>query len=176
MSKFRAGVLFGQELLDVYEDAKKVGYALPGVNAVGTSTINAILETAAKVNSPVIVQLSFGGGQFFAGKSLANDRLQASAQGCLSAAHHVHMVAESYGVPVIMHTDHCSLKNIHWIDQLIDYQEKHFEQYGRPLFSSHMLDLSEQPMEENIDICEKYFKRLDAIGIGLEIELGITGG
>ena len=176
MSKFRSGVLFGQELLNVYEDAKAVGYALPGVNAVGTSTINAVLETAAKVNSPVAVQLSFGGGEFFAGKSLANDRLQASSQGCLSAAHHVHMVAESYGVPVIMHTDHCSLKNIHWIDQLVDYQEKYYEQYGRPLFSSHMLDLSEESIEDNIDICEKYFKRLDAIDIGLEIELGITGG
>ncbi len=176
MSKFRSGVLFGQELLNVYEDAKAVGYALPGVNAVGTSTINAVLETAAKVNSPVVVQLSFGGGEFFAGKSLANDRLQASSQGCLSAAHHVHMVAESYGVPVIMHTDHCSLKNIHWIDQLVDYQEKYYEQYGRPLFSSHMLDLSEESIEDNIDICEKYFKRLDAIDIGLEIELGITGG
>ena len=176
MSKFRAGVLYGQELLDVYADAKAVGYAMPGVNAVGTSTVNAILETAAKVNSPVIVQLSFGGGQFFAGKSLANEKLQASSLGCLSAAHHVHMMAESYGVPVIMHTDHCSLKNIHWIDQLIDYQEDYYAKFGKPLFSSHMLDLSEQPMQENIAICEKYFKRLDAIGIGLEIELGITGG
>ncbi len=176
MSKFRAGVLFGQELLDVYEDAKAVGYALPGVNAVGTNTVNAILETAARVQSPVIVQLSFGGGQFFAGKSLPNDNLQASAQGCLSAAHHVHMMAESYGVPVIMHTDHCSLKNIAWVDQLIDYQEDYYEKFGRPLFSSHMLDLSEETLEENVEICERYFKRLNAIEVGLEIELGITGG
>ncbi len=176
MSKFRSGVLYGQELLDVYNDAKEVGYALPGVNAVGTSTVNAIMETAARVQSPVIVQLSFGGGQFYAGKSLANDKLQASALGCLSAAHHVDMVAESYGVPVIMHTDHCSLKNIAWVDQLIEYQERYYEKHGRPLFSSHMLDLSEESLEQNVEICEKYLKRLDAIDIGLEIELGITGG
>lgn len=176
MSKFRAGVLYGQELIDVYEDAKANGYAMPGVNAVGTSTINAIMETAAKVNSPVIVQLSFGGGHFFAGKSLKNDNLQASVAGCISAALHVHQLAEMYGVPTILHTDHCSLANITWIDQLLDFQEDYYQRYGKPLFSSHMLDLSEEPIEENIEICERYLTRMSKIEIGLEIELGITGG
>jgi len=176
MSKFRAGVLYGQELLDVYEDAKANGYAMPGVNAVGTSTVNAILETAARVQSPVIVQLSFGGGQFYAGKSLPNDNLQASAAGCISAAMHVHQLAEMYGVPTILHTDHCSLANISWIDQLLDFQEDYYQRYGKPLFSSHMLDLSEEPIEKNIDICVDYLERMNKIDIGLEIELGITGG
>ena len=152
MSKFRAGVVYGQELIAIYEDAKANGYAMPGVNAVGTSTVNAIMETAAKVESPVIVQLSFGGGQFFAGKALPNDNFEASVAGCISAALHVHQVAEMYAVPVILHTDHCSLKNIEWIDRLLDYQEDYYQRYGKPLFSSHMLDLSEEPIEENIDI------------------------
>jgi len=176
MSKFRSGVLYGQELIDVYEDAKANGYALPGVNAVGTGTVNSILEAAALVESPVIVQLSFGGGHFYAGKGLANDNLQASAAGCLSAAMHVHHVAEMYGVPAILHTDHCSLKNIAWVDQLIEFQEGYYERNGKPLFSSHMLDLSEESLEENIEICERYLARLDKIEVGLEIELGITGG
>ena len=176
MNKFRAGVLYGPELNAVYQDAKQIGYALPAVNAVGTSSVNGILECAAKVNSPVIVQLSFGGGEFYAGKGLANDNLQASAAGCLSAAMHVHHVAQMYGVPVILHTDHCSLKNIHWVDQMIDFQEDYYAKHGMPLFSSHMLDLSEQSLQENIEICERYFKRLNAIEIGLEIELGMTGG
>lgn len=176
MGKFRAGVLYGQELIDLYEDAKNVGYALPGVNAVSTSSVNGIMEAAAKVNSPVIVQFSFGGGHFYAGKSLNNDKLQASVLGCVSAAKHVHELAEMYGVPVVLHTDHCSLANISWIDQLIDYQEDYYAKNGKPLFSSHMLDLSEEPLEENIDICAKYLERLNKIEIGLEIELGITGG
>jgi len=176
MGKFRAGVLYGKELNEVYEDAKANGYAMPGVNAVGTSTVNAILETAAKVESPVIVQLSFGGGHFFAGKSLPNEKLQASAAGCISAALHVHHLAEMYGVPTILHTDHCSLANIAWIDQLLEFQEDYYQRYGKPLFSSHMLDLSEEPIEKNIDVCVDYLERLSKIEIGLEIELGITGG
>ena len=176
MSKFRSGVLVGQELIDVYEDAKANGYAMPGVNVVSTSTVNAVMEAAAKVNSPVIVQLSFGGGHFYAGKSLNNDNFQASVAGCISAALHVHQLAEMYGVPTILHTDHCSLQNISWIDQLLDFQEDYYKQHGRPLFSSHMLDLSEEPLEENIEICERYLARMDKIDIGLEIELGITGG
>lgn len=176
MAKFRAGVLFGDEVDAVYADAKENGYALPAVNVVSTSTVNSVLETAAKVNSPVIVQLSFGGGHFYAGKSLANENLEASVAGCISAGLHVHQMAEMYGVPVILHTDHCSLANITWIDQLLDYQEGYFKEHGRPLYSSHMLDLSEEPIEENIEICEKYLQRMSAINIGLEIELGITGG
>lgn len=176
MSKFRAGVLYGQELMDLYADAKKNGYALPGVNAVGTSSVNAIMETAAAVKSPVIVQLSFGGGHFYAGKSLKNDNMQASAAGCISAAMHVHQVAEMYGVPVVLHTDHCSLENIAWIDHLLDFQEEYYAKHGKPLFSSHMLDLSEQTLKENIDICKEYLTRMSKLDIGLEIELGITGG
>ncbi|NND00466.1 MAG: class II fructose-bisphosphate aldolase [Gammaproteobacteria bacterium] len=176
MSKFRTGVLFGDEVDEVYADAKANGYALPAVNVVGTSTVNSVLETAAKLSSPVIIQLSFGGGHFYAGKSLANDGLQASAAGCISAALHVHHLAAMYGVPVILHTDHCALKNIAWIDQLLTEQERYFESNGHPLYSSHMLDLSEQPIEENIEICERYLTRMAKINIGLEIELGITGG
>ena len=176
MAKFRAGVLFGEEVNQVYADAKANGYALPAVNVVGTSTVNSVMETAAKLNSPVIIQLSFGGGHFYAGKSLPNDKLQASAAGCISAALHVHQMAEAYGVAVILHTDHCALKNIAWIDQLLDYQQGYYEQSGHPLYSSHMLDLSEEPIEQNIEICERYLKRMSALDIGLEIELGITGG
>ncbi len=176
MSKFRAGVLFGEEVDEVYADAKLHHYALPAVNVVGTSTANAVMEAAAKVNSPVIVQLSFGGGQFYAGKSLPNDNFEASVAGCISAAKHVNDMAELYGIPVIMHTDHCALENIAWIDQLLDYQESYYEQHGRPLYSSHMLDLSEQSLHENIEICEHYFERMAELEIGLEIELGITGG
>ncbi len=176
MSKFRSGVLYGQELMDLYADAKQNGYAMPGVNAVGTSTVNAIMETAAAVKSPVIVQLSFGGGHFYAGKSLKNDNMQASAAGCISAAMHVHQVAELYDVPVVLHTDHCSLENIAWIDHLLDFQETYHAKHGKPLFSSHMLDLSEETLKENIDICKEYLTRMSKLDIGLEIELGITGG
>lgn len=176
MSKFRTGVLFGDELNEVYTDAKANGYALPAVNVVGTSTINSVLETAAKLNSPVIVQLSFGGGHFYAGKSLDDTNFKASVAGCVSAAMHVHNLAQMYGVTVILHTDHCSLKNIAWIDQLLTIQEEHFAKNGKPLYSSHMLDLSEEPIEENIEICERYLARMSKIDIGLEIELGITGG
>lgn len=176
MTKFRSGVLFGEEVNEVYADAKANEYALPAVNVVGTSTINAVMETAAKLNSPVIVQLSFGGGHFYAGKSLDDSTFAASTAGCISAAMHVHTMAELYGVSVILHTDHCSLKNISWIDQLLDKQEAYFAEHGNALYSSHMLDLSEESIEENIEICERYLQRMSKIGIGLEIELGITGG
>jgi len=176
MSKFRKGILFGKELDQVYSDAKENGYALPAVNVVNTSTINSVMEAAAQVNSPVVIQLSFGGGHFFAGKSLNNDNMIASVAGCISAGLHVKQLAEMYGVSVILHTDHCSLKNITWIDQLLDFQESYYECNGHALFSSHMLDLSEEPIEENIEICKRYLNRMSKINIGLEIELGITGG
>ena len=176
MTKFRTGVLFGEEVNEVYADAKVNNYALPAVNVVSTSTVNAVMETAAKLKSPVIIQLSFGGGHFFAGKSLADENFVASVAGCISAAMHVHQLAELYGVTVILHTDHCSLKNISWIDQLLTAQEAYYEINKKPLYSSHMLDLSEEPIEENIEICERYLTRMSKIEIGLEIELGITGG
>lgn len=174
--KFRSGVLFGDEVQQVFADAKKNKYALPAVNVVGTNSINAVMETAAKVNSPVIVQLSFGGGQFFAGKSLSNDNLEASAAGCISAALHVHHLAKLYDVSVILHTDHCSKKNLQWIDHLLDFQETYFEKNNQPLFSSHMLDLSEESLAENVSICKNYFERMNKMGMTIEIELGITGG
>ena len=176
MTKFRTGVLFGEEVNDVYADAKANGYALPAVNVVSTSTVNSVMETATQLNSPVIIQLSFGGGHFYAGKSLKNNNFEASVAGCITAALHVHHLATLYGVTVILHTDHCSLKNIAWIDQLITEQEAYYQSHGKPLFSSHMLDLSEEPIEENIAISESYLERMAKIDIGLEIELGITGG
>ena len=176
MAKFRSGILFGDEVQEVFDDAKKNNYALPAVNIVGTNSINAVMEAAQKVNSPVIIQLSFGGGQMVAGKSLPNDSLQASAQGCIAAALHVHTLAEMYDIPVILHTDHCSKKNLVWIDHLLDFQEDFYEANGAPLFSSHMLDLSEETLEDNVRICGEYLERMKKMDMTIEIELGITGG
>ncbi|WP_420388109.1 class II fructose-bisphosphate aldolase [Roseivirga sp.] len=176
MGKFRSGVLYGQELMDCLSYAKENEFALPAVNVVGTNSINAVLETAKKVNSPVIVQFSNGGASFYAGKSLSNDGQNAAIQGAISGAMHVHQMAEHYGVPVILHTDHCAKKLLPWIDGLLDAGKKYFEKNGQPLFSTHMLDLSEEPLHENIEISTEYFKRMAPLGMGIEIELGITGG
>ncbi|MGF1532235.1 MAG: class II fructose-bisphosphate aldolase [Bernardetiaceae bacterium] len=176
MGKFRSGVLYGQEVSDLLNDANANDYALPAVNVVGTNSVNAVLETARKVNSPVIVQFSNGGAHFFAGKGLSNLNEQAAIAGAISGAQHVHQLAELYGVSVILHTDHAARNLLPWIDGLIAAQEKHYQAYGRPLYSSHMLDLSEEPLGENVATCVEYFKRLDAIGITLEMELGVTGG
>lgn len=174
--RFRPGVLTGDEVTEVFNDAKERQYALPAVNVIGTNSINAVLETARDLNSPVIIQFSNGGGAFYAGKGLANDKQQASIIGSVSGANHVHMVAQSYGVPVIVHTDHCAHNIISWMDGMLEHGEKHFERTGRSLFSSHMLDLSEEPLHENIEISCKYFERMAKMGITLEIELGVTGG
>lgn len=176
MGKFRSGVLFAEEVLEVYKYANDNNFALPAVNVVNTSSINAVLETAAKVNSPVIVQFSAGGAQFFAGKSLSNENYKAAIAGAISGAHHVHLMAKAYGVSVILHTDHAAKKLLPWIDALLDEGEKFYETHKQPLFSSHMLDLSEESLEENIDISAKYLERMSKIGMHLEIELGITGG
>lgn len=170
------GVLHGDAVQEMFEAAKKHQFALPAVNVIGTNSINAVLETAKAVNSPVIIQLSNGGAQFYAGKTLNNDKLQACILGAVSAALHVHLLAEHYGVAVILHTDHAAKKLLPWIDGLLEHGEKHFTQYGKPLFSSHMLDLSEEPIEENIEICKEYLKRMKPLGMTLEIELGVTGG
>jgi fructose-bisphosphate aldolase class II len=146
------GVLHGDQVQALFEAAKKHQFALPAVNVIGTNTINAVMETAAKVKSPVIIQLSHGGAQFYAGKSLDNSKLQACILGATSAAEHVHLLAEHYGIAVVLHTDHCAKKLLPWIDGLLDYGEKFFAKTGKPLFSSHMLDLSEEPIEENIQI------------------------
>ena len=150
--------------------------AIPAVNVTGTDTINAVLETAREVGSPVIIQFSNGGASFYAGKGLANDDQKAAIIGAISGAKHVHLMAEAYGVPVIMHTDHAAKKLLPWIDGLLDAGEKHFAETGKPLYSSHMLDLSEESLEENIQISAKYLERMAKIGMTLEIELGVTGG
>lgn len=176
MAKFRSGVLFGQEVNDLYKYANDNDFALPAVNVVNTSSINSVLAAAKELNSPVIVQFSNGGGVFYAGKDLSNDNHFASIQGCIAGAHHVHIMAKAYDVPVILHTDHAAKKLLPWIDGLVDAGEKHFEQTGSPLFSSHMLDLSEEPIEENIEISKKYLSRMKEMGTHIEIELGVTGG
>ena len=172
-----AGVISGAHVQELFAYAKEKGFALPAVNVTGTDTINAVLETAKAVNSPVIIQLSNGGAAFYAGKGLASaDGLKAAVLGAVSAAKHVHTVAEAYGIPVILHTDHAAKKLLPWIDGLLDEGEKYFKETGKPLFSSHMLDLSEEPLDENIEICKKYLARMAKMGMTLEFELGITGG
>ena len=169
-------MLFGEELKALLQDAKDNNFALPAVNTIGTDSINATLETAAKVNSPVIVQFSNGGAQFIAGKGMPNDNLQANISGAISGALHIHNVAKYYGVSVVLHTDHAAKKWLPWISGLIDAGEQFHKEKGQPLFSSHMLDLSEEPIEENIETSVQYFKRMAPLGMGIEIELGVTGG
>ena len=176
MSRFRSGVLHGEEVSALFDDAQARGYALPAVNIIGTNSLNATLETAAAVRSPVIVQLSNGGAAFYAGKSLKLDSQQAQVLGSVSAAHHVHELAAAYGVPVVLHTDHCARKLLPWIDGLLDRGEAFHKATGQPLFSSHMIDLSEEPIEENIETCVAYLERMAPLGMYLEIELGVTGG
>jgi len=170
------GVLYGNLVQELFEQAKKHQFALPAVNVIGTNSINAVMETARAVNSPVMIQLSNGGGQFYAGKSLKNDNLEACILGSVSAAQHVHLLAEHYGIAVVLHTDHAAKKLLPWIDGLLAYGEQYHKQNGKPLFSSHMLDLSEEPLEENVEISKRYLKRIDALGMTLEVELGVTGG
>lgn len=176
MSKYKPGVLFGEELKALYNDAKENQFALPAVNCTGSNTINATLEAAAKVNSPVIIQFSNGGAQFIAGKGMPNDKMQANISGAISGALHIHNVAKYYGVPVIIHTDHAAKKWLPWISALIDAGEQFFKEKKQPLFSSHMLDLSEESIEENIETSVAYFKRMNPLGMSIEIELGVTGG
>jgi fructose-bisphosphate aldolase class II len=176
MSKYTAGVLFGKELEALYDDAKNNEFALPAVNCTGSNTINATLEAAAKVNSPVIIQFSNGGAQFMAGKGMPNDKMQANISGAISGALHIHNVAKYYGVPVVVHTDHAAKKWLPWISALIDAGEEFNKEKGRPLFSSHMLDLSEEPIQENIETSVAFFKRMAPLGMSIEIELGVTGG
>jgi fructose-bisphosphate aldolase, class II len=175
-SRFRPGVLHGDEVTELFNYANENNFALPAVNVTGTNTVNAVLETAAAVNSPVIIQYSHGGAAFFAGKGLSNEGQKASIIGGISGAAHVHAVAKHYGVPTILHTDHCALNILPWVDGLLDAGERFYEQRGYPLYSSHMLDLSEESLHENIEICAKYLKRMTAMGMTLEIELGVTGG
>lgn len=172
----KPGVATGDEVQAIFAYAKEKGFALPAVNVIGSSTINGVLETAAKLNAPVIIQFSNGGAQFNAGKGLSNVGEKSAIAGGIAGAKHIHALAEAYGATVILHTDHCAKKLLPWIDGLLDASEKHFAETGKPLFSSHMLDLSEEPMHENIEICKTYLTRMSKMGMTLEIELGITGG
>ncbi len=176
MGKFRSGVLHGDEVTEVFDYANDNNFALPAVNVVGTNTINAVIETAKELNSPVIVQFSNGGSSFYGGKGLSNDNQFGAIQGGISGALHVHQMAQAYDVPVILHTDHCAKKLLPWIDGLLDAGEKHMEKHGVPLYSSHMLDMSEESLEENIEISSKYFERMNKLGMTIEVELGVTGG
>ena len=176
MSKFPHGVLTGNQVQEVFSDAKNNQYALPAVNVTNTSTVNSVLEAAVEVNSPVIIQFSAGGCQFFAGKSLDNKNQASAIAGGISGAQHVHHMAKAYGASVILHTDHCARKLLPWIDGLLDEGEKNFASNGIPLYSSHMIDLSDEPITENIETCKLYLERMSKIGMTLEIELGVTGG
>ena len=172
----KAGVLFGEDVQKVYAHAKEVGFAIPAVNVVSNDSINGVIEAAAKVNSPVIIQFSNGGASYYAGKGLSNENEKSAIIGAISGAIHTHMMAEAYGVPVILHTDHAAKKLLPWIDALLDEGEKYFAKNGKPLFSSHMLDLSEEPLEENVATCKAYLERMAKIDMSIEIELGCTGG
>jgi fructose-bisphosphate aldolase class II len=172
----KPGVATGDQVQEIFRYAKEKGFALPAVNVTGNNTVNGVLETAAKLNAPVIIQFSNGGGQFNAGKGLSNAGEKAAILGSIAGAIHVHTLAEAYGATVILHTDHAAKKILPWIDGLLDASEKHFAATGKPLYSSHMIDLSEEPIEENIELCKQYLARMSKMGMTLEIELGITGG
>jgi fructose-bisphosphate aldolase class II len=174
--KFKPGIVYGSALKDLYQYAKETGFALPAVNVIGTDSVNAVLETAKAVNSPVIIQFSNGGGQFFAGKGLKLPNEGGAVLGSVSGARHIALMAEHYGVPVVIHTDHAAKKLLPWIDGMLKMSEEHYQSTKKPLFSSHMLDLSEESLQENIEISSSYFKRMRAIETGIEIELGVTGG
>ena len=176
MSKFRAGVLFGDEVQELYRHANENNFAIPAVNVTTSSTVNAVLETARALNSPVIIQFSNGGAVNFGGKGLPTENQFAAIKGGVAGAKYVHDIAEAYGVTVVLHTDHAAKKLLPWIDGLLEAGEKFYAENGKPLYSSHMLDLSEEPIEENIEISAKYFERMEKIGMSLEIELGVTGG
>ena len=172
----KPGVATGDEVQEIFRYAKEKGFALPAVNVIGSDSINAVMETAAQLNAPVIIQFSNGGAQFNAGKGLSNEGQKAAILGAIAGAKHIHQLAEAYGATVILHTDHCAKKLLPWIDGLLDASEAYYKQHGKSLFSSHMIDLSEEPIEENIEICKGYLERMSKMDMTLEIELGITGG
>ncbi|AQX01245.1 class II fructose-bisphosphate aldolase [Elizabethkingia anophelis] len=177
MSKmFPAGVATGSMVTDIFQYAKENKFALPAVNVIGSSNINATMETAAKLNAPVIIQFSNGGAIYNAGKGLSNEGQRAAILGAIAGAQHIHTLAEAYGATVILHTDHCAKKLLPWIDGLLDASEAFYKQNGKSLYSSHMLDLSEEPLEENLEISAKYFERMAKMQMTLEVEIGVTGG
>jgi len=172
----KPGVATGDQVQEIFNYAKEKGFALPAVNVTGSSTVNGVMETAAKLNAPVIIQFSNGGCLYNAGKGLSNENEKAAILGGIAGAKHVHTLAEAYGATVILHTDHCAKKLLPWIDGFVEASEKHFAETGKPFYSSHIIDLSEEPITENIELCKEYLKRMSKIGMTLEIELGITGG
>ncbi len=174
--EFKKGVLSGSEAAEVMDWAKENEFALPAINVVGTNSVNAVMEAAKEVNMPIIIQFSNGGAHFFAGKGLDNENQKAAILGAISGAKHIHTLAKAYGISVILHTDHAARKLLPWIDGLIEANEEHYKKYGKPLYSSHMLDLSEEPLEQNVATCKEYLKKLSSLDIMLEIELGVTGG
>ena len=172
----KPGVVTGEDLRKLFNYANEHNFALPSVNVVGTNSVNAVFEAAKEVNSPVIIQFSNGGGAFYAGKSISNEGQRAAAAGSVAGANHAHLISEYYGIPVVIHTDHCAKKLLPWLDGMLDAGEDFFKKTGKPLFSSHMIDLSEEPIKENIEISKRYLERMTKMGMTLEIELGITGG
>ncbi|MFO8001643.1 MAG: class II fructose-bisphosphate aldolase [Marinilabilia sp.] len=172
----KPGVASGKDLQEIFRIARENEFALPAVNVVGSNSVNAVMESAKKAKAPVIIQLSNGGASFYAGKGAKGEGQETAVKGAVAAAKHVHLLAENYGVPVILHTDHAAKKLLPWIDGLLEEGEKYFKDTGKPLFSSHMIDLSEETLQENIDTCKKYLERMSKMGMTLEIELGITGG
>jgi len=174
--KVKAGVVSGNEAQEIFRIAKENNFALPAVNVVNSGSVISVLEAAREVNSPVIVQFSSGGAAFYTGKGLSDEGFKASAAGAIAGAKFIHEVAGLYGIPVIVHTDHAAKKLLPWIDKLLDAGEKFYKENGKPLFSSHMLDLSVETIEENIAISAKYLERMSKIDMLLEIELGVTGG
>ena len=173
---FPAGVATGNLVTEIFQHAKENNYALPAVNVIGSSNVNAPMETAAKLNSPVIIQFSNGGAAFNAGKGLSNDAQKAAILGAVAGAKHIHTLAEAYGATVILHTDHCAKKLLPWVDGLLDANEEYYKKFGKTLYSSHMLDLSEESLQENLDISCEYFKRMAKLNMTLEVEIGVTGG
>ena len=176
LERIKPGVVFGEDLQTLFAIAKEEGFALPAVNVVNTDSVNAVLEAAKIVNSPIILQFSNGGASYYAGKGISNENEKAAIVGAISGAMHIHLMAEAYGIPVVLHTDHAARKLLPWIDALLDAGEEHYKKHGKPLFSSHMLDLSEESLEENVSTCVRYLERMSKIGMTLEIELGVTGG
>ena len=173
----KPGVVYGDDLKKLFDICKSEGFAMPAVNCVNTESVNGVMEAAAKVNSPVMIQFSNGGATFYAGKGCKPaDGRRSDILGGIAGAHHVHQMAEAYGIPVVLHTDHCAKKLLPWLDGLLDAGEAYYKAHGRPLYSSHMIDLSEEPLEENVEITKGYLKRTSAMGMFLEMELGITGG
>ncbi len=175
-SKFKPGVVTGSQVQELFKFAKENKFAMPAVNVVGTNSVNAVLETAAQIKSPIMIQFSNGGGIFYAGKGLSNENQKAAIAGSVSGAHHVHSLAEAYGATIVLHTDHAAKKLLPWIDGMLSAGEDFYKVHGKSLFSSHMIDLSEEPLEENIEICKRYLERMSKMDMTLEIELGVTGG